>query len=72
MSQQLAVKTRTIRLAATLLGVILCGSTWTHATFAHPLPENQSSTDAIIDELVSTPNFGVVYIADGAGETARC
>jgi len=26
------------------------------------------NTDAVIDELASTPDFGIVYIADGAGD----
>jgi hypothetical protein len=46
----------------------LCGPVAGQATIAPSGPEIQSSTDAIIDELVSTPNFGVVYIADGAGD----
>ncbi len=62
------MKTRVSLIAATLIGLVLCGQLWAQVTPAPSGPETQSSTDAIIDELVSTPNFGVVYIADGAGD----
>lgn len=33
------------------------------------VPSNDSgNTDAVIDELVATPDFGIVYVADGAGD----
>jgi hypothetical protein len=62
------MKRRVGPLAATLIGLALCGPVGGQATIAPSGREIQSSTDAIIDELVSTPNFGVVYIADGAGD----
>jgi hypothetical protein len=55
-------------LIAAAFGVAFCGPVWTQATFAPSHPDNQPRADALIDELVSTPNFGVLYIADGAGD----
>ena len=50
----------------TLVPVLILIVAWVKTTIAQSSAEAQ--TDAIIDELVSTPDFGIIYIADGAGD----
>jgi hypothetical protein len=58
MSRSLVVK---------LIPVILILSvTWAKAAVAQSSPE--ARRDQLIDELVSTSDFGIIYIADGAGD----
>ena len=45
--------------------VALSSAATAQSVTGHAVPGN---TDAIIEELVSTPDFGTIYIADGAGD----
>jgi hypothetical protein len=62
------MKTRRAVLAALVLGTALSLIVFPQGALAAAAPGNREVAEAFVDELVSTPDFGVVYIADGAGD----
>lgn len=50
------------------LAAALCHTAGSQGMSAGPRLNRQKEPDALVDELVSTPNFGTIYIADGAGD----
>ena len=50
------------------IAALLCLTLRPEGALAEPPSSNEEAPDAILDELVSTPDFGIVYIADGAGD----
>jgi|SRR6267143_6889059 len=62
------MKTWQAPLQALVLGTVLFIFLLPHGVFAGVQSGGQDEPDTLVDELVSTPDFGVVYVADGAGD----
>lgn len=62
------MKTRLASPTALAIAALLCLALRPDSALAEPQSGNEGTPEAILDELVSTPDFGIVYIADGAGD----
>ncbi|MGB9071049.1 MAG: hypothetical protein WCC22_00125 [Terriglobales bacterium] len=62
------MKTRRAILAAMAIGTALSLVLFSQGTLAGVPSSGHEVPEALVDELVSTPDFGIVYIADGAGD----
>ncbi|HZR65332.1 MAG TPA: hypothetical protein VFA85_09305 [Terriglobales bacterium] len=62
------MKTRLASPTALAVAALLCLALRPDSALAEPQSGNEGTPEAILDELVSTPDFGIVYIADGAGD----
>jgi hypothetical protein len=62
------MKTSRASLVVLALSTALYLALWPQGTYAGPASDGQNVPDALMDELVSTPDLGVVYVADGAGD----
>lgn len=51
-----------------VLATALCPTAWSRGTSAELRLNGPEEPDTLVDELASTPNFGTIYIADGAGD----
>jgi hypothetical protein len=50
------------------IGTVLFLAVLPRATFARRGSDGHEATEDLIGELASTPDFGIVYVADGAGD----